>query len=278
MPTTHAANIDVKAALAEAEELYRARNPRSFAQHRDGLRHDAGRQHALGHPCRPVPADYRARRGRAAVGSGRPRIRRFPERVHSRHLWSFASEDPRCDHPRARGRAQFRRPQPAGSRVRRGDPGALPVDRTVAADQFRHRGQFDGGQRRARDHRPLQNPGVRRRLSRQRLLLPGRAEPDQRAVRIPARPIQRLGAGAGVGRAAPRRPRGDPDRADARQRRLHPGRAGLSRRIASVGERDRGIADLRRGDDLAPGAGRAAAGLRHPPGPDDPWASISAAA
>src|SRR5580704_15589747 len=34
MPTTHAANIDVKAALAEAAELYRARNPRSFAQHR----------------------------------------------------------------------------------------------------------------------------------------------------------------------------------------------------------------------------------------------------
>jgi len=31
---THTANIDIAAALAEAEELYRARNPRSLAQHR----------------------------------------------------------------------------------------------------------------------------------------------------------------------------------------------------------------------------------------------------
>jgi glutamate-1-semialdehyde 2,1-aminomutase len=34
MKTGHPANIDIKAALAEAEELYRARNPASFAQHR----------------------------------------------------------------------------------------------------------------------------------------------------------------------------------------------------------------------------------------------------
>src|SRR5713101_7352095 len=33
MTTTHHANIDIKAALAEAEELYRARNPKSLAQH-----------------------------------------------------------------------------------------------------------------------------------------------------------------------------------------------------------------------------------------------------
>jgi glutamate-1-semialdehyde 2,1-aminomutase len=33
MTTTHPANIDIKAALAEAEELYRARNPKSFDQH-----------------------------------------------------------------------------------------------------------------------------------------------------------------------------------------------------------------------------------------------------
>jgi glutamate-1-semialdehyde 2,1-aminomutase len=34
MPTTHPANIDIAAALAEAEELYRGRNPKSLAQHR----------------------------------------------------------------------------------------------------------------------------------------------------------------------------------------------------------------------------------------------------
>jgi glutamate-1-semialdehyde 2,1-aminomutase len=34
MAPTHSANIDIGAALAEAEELYRARNPKSVAQHR----------------------------------------------------------------------------------------------------------------------------------------------------------------------------------------------------------------------------------------------------
>ena len=34
MTTAHPANIDIGAALAEAEELYRARNPKSLAQHR----------------------------------------------------------------------------------------------------------------------------------------------------------------------------------------------------------------------------------------------------
>jgi glutamate-1-semialdehyde 2,1-aminomutase len=35
MSTTHAVNIDIKAALTEAEEQYRARNPQSFARHRE---------------------------------------------------------------------------------------------------------------------------------------------------------------------------------------------------------------------------------------------------
>jgi glutamate-1-semialdehyde 2,1-aminomutase len=35
MTSTHPANIHIDAALAEAEELYRARNPKSFAQHRE---------------------------------------------------------------------------------------------------------------------------------------------------------------------------------------------------------------------------------------------------
>jgi glutamate-1-semialdehyde 2,1-aminomutase len=34
MTRTHPTNIDIRGALAEAEELYRARNPKSFAQHR----------------------------------------------------------------------------------------------------------------------------------------------------------------------------------------------------------------------------------------------------
>src|SRR6266566_1005165 len=35
MTTTHPANIDIEAALAEAEELYRGHNPKSLAQHRE---------------------------------------------------------------------------------------------------------------------------------------------------------------------------------------------------------------------------------------------------
>ena len=35
MTRSHSANIDLEAALAEAEELYRARNPKSLAQHRE---------------------------------------------------------------------------------------------------------------------------------------------------------------------------------------------------------------------------------------------------
>src|ERR1700680_3312960 len=35
MAIRHPANIDLEAALAEAEELYRARNPKSLAQHHE---------------------------------------------------------------------------------------------------------------------------------------------------------------------------------------------------------------------------------------------------
>ena len=38
MTENRAANIDLEAALAEAEEQYRARNPRSLAQHREACR------------------------------------------------------------------------------------------------------------------------------------------------------------------------------------------------------------------------------------------------
>ena len=47
MSTTHPANIDIAAALAEAQELYRARNPKSLAQYEDGLRRAARRQYAI---------------------------------------------------------------------------------------------------------------------------------------------------------------------------------------------------------------------------------------
>ena len=64
MSPSHPANIDLAAALAEAQEQYRARNPKSLAQPRGGLRRHARRQHPLRDLCRAVPADDGARRGR----------------------------------------------------------------------------------------------------------------------------------------------------------------------------------------------------------------------
>ena len=109
----------------------------------------------------PFPLTMVEGRGRASVGCRRARIRRFPQRVHRRALRPLAPGDPQGDRRGARRRHQFRRARPGRGAVRRGDLRPLPVDRPGALHQFRHRGQSDGGQRRARDHRPQQGPGVR---------------------------------------------------------------------------------------------------------------------
>jgi glutamate-1-semialdehyde 2,1-aminomutase len=56
---------------------------------------------------------------------------------------------------------------------------------------------------------------------------------------------QRSCCGRSACPATPGRTRGDPRRADAGHHRLRPGRAGVPRRLARLGGRDRGIADLR---------------------------------
>ncbi len=128
--------------------------------------------------------------------------------------------------------------------VCRGALRPVPVDRPGAVHQFRHRGQFDGGQRRPRDHRPAQNPGLWRRLSWRRVLFPRPWQRGERAVRLSDRPLQRHDSGRRPGPPPSRRARRDPGRADAGDDRLHPGRACLSRRVARARRRDRGGADL----------------------------------
>ena len=151
MSTSHPANIDLAAALAEAQEQYRARNPKSLAHARGGLRRPARRQHPLGDLCRAVPADDGPGRRRASVGRRRPRIRRFPQRIHRRHFRPFAPGDPPRPRRGARRRLEHGRARPRRGALRRGDLRPLPVDRSGALHQQRHRGQSDGGRaRRAR--------------------------------------------------------------------------------------------------------------------------------
>ena len=56
MSTSHPANIDLAAALAEAQEQYRARNPEEPRDPRGGLRRPARRQHPL---ARSMPSRSR---------------------------------------------------------------------------------------------------------------------------------------------------------------------------------------------------------------------------
>ncbi len=82
-------------------------------------------------------------------------------------------------------------------------------------------------------------------------------------------PLQRHRGHAGTDRAARSGPgTGDPG-ADDGWRRLHRRGAGVPRHAARDHQQGRRAADPGRGDDVAPVAGRAAAGARHQAGPDD---------
>ena len=146
MSPTHPANIDIAAALAEAQEQYRARNPKSLAQYEAA--------------CAALPGGNT----RSAIF-----VEPFPLTMvkgEGAHLWDadgheyvdFLSEftaglfghshprDPPRDRRGARRRRQFRRARAGRGALCRGDLRALSVDRPGALHQFRHRGQSDGGQ------------------------------------------------------------------------------------------------------------------------------------
>ena len=225
MTITHPANIDIEAALAEAEEHYRARNPKSLAQHREACAAMPGGNTRSAIHVDPFPLTIARGEGARLWDIDGHEYVDFLSEFTAGILRPFAPGDPQGDRGGARRRPQFRRAQCDRGAVRRGDLRPLPVDRAGALHQFRHRGQSDGGQRGAGDHRPAEDPGVRRRLSWRRVLFPRPWQRAQRAVRVSARAIQRPRRGRGAGPAAPSRARRDPDRADAGHHRLHPGRA-----------------------------------------------------
>ena len=109
MSETALRNADIDAALAEAKEAYVARNPKSLARYVEATAVMPGGNTRTVLHLRAVPARHRARRGLPAVGPRRRRVRRFPRRIHRRHLRPFASGDPRRDRPRAGRRHQLRR-------------------------------------------------------------------------------------------------------------------------------------------------------------------------
>ena len=84
MPDTHPANIDIDAALAEARSCTRARNPKSRAQYEEACAALPGGNTRSAIYAEPFPLTMVKRRGRASVGCRRPRIRRFPQRIHRR--------------------------------------------------------------------------------------------------------------------------------------------------------------------------------------------------
>ena len=270
MSTSHPANIDLAAALAEAQEQYRARNPKSLAHPRGGLRRPARRQHPLGDLCRAVPADDGPGRRRASVGRRRPRIRRFPQSEFTAGIfghshpairraldaaldggWNMGAHGP----AEARFAAAICDRFPSIDLVRFTNSGTEANLMAVAAARaitgrdkvLVFKGGYHGGA----------------------LLFPRQGQRGQRAVRLPARALQRHRRDPRAGRAARAGPRRDPDRADARRQRLHPGDARVPRRSARAGQRDRRDPDLRRGHDLAPRARRVAGRARHPAGHDD---------
>ena len=269
MSTTHPTNIDIAAALAEAQELYRARNPKSLAQYEAACAAMPGGNTRSAIFVDPFPLTMAKGEGAHLWDLDGHEYVDFLSRVYRRPVRPFASRDPPRDRRRARQRLEPRRAGRGRGAVCRGHLRPLPLDRAGALHQFRHRGQSDGGRCGARFDRPQQDPGLFRRLSRRRLLFPRQGQRRQRAVRLSRRGIQRHRGNARACHAAPRRSRGDHDRADARRQRLHPGEPRVSRRSARLGERNRRRLDLRRGHDLAPRAGRAAGGARHQPRYDD---------
>jgi len=151
MATRQPANIDIEAALAEAEEFYRAATQRaSHSTMRHALRMPGGNT-ALGDPCRPVPADDYARRWARLWDLDGHGIHRFSQRIYRRDLRSFASGDPQGDSIEALDEGlKLWGTQCDRSTVRGGDLRAFSRRSSWCASPIRHGGQSDGGQRCAR--------------------------------------------------------------------------------------------------------------------------------
>ena len=230
-----------------------------------GARH-ARRQHAHGAALRSVSRGAGKGRGRVPDRSRRPHLHRLPRRVHGRPLWAFGAEDPARHQGGAGRRPGAGRPQPLRGAPGRAHVPALPGPGAGPLLQFGlgiHAHEPEPG---ARRHGPRRGDGLQRRLPRRLRLLRGRRLADQRPLPLCDGRLQRHRGHAAADRPARQEPRGHHHRADDGQRRLHSGRAGIPARPARGGGSARHRADLRRGHDLAAGAGRAARQARRHPG------------
>ena len=136
MTTPHPANIDVAAALAEAEELYRARNPKSLAQHREACAAMPGGNTRSAIYVDPFPLTMARGEGARLWDVDGHEYVDFLSEFTAGHFRPFAPGDPPGDRRGARQRAEFRRAQPDRGALCRGDLRPLPVDRAGALHQF----------------------------------------------------------------------------------------------------------------------------------------------
>ena len=155
-----------------------------------------------------APPFIAARRGRAPVGRGRPRLHRLRRLVGAAH--------PRPRRPRGGGGGhrggppghQLRRADRARGRDGRDDRGRLSVHGDGAAGQLGHRGRDERDPRGPRCHRARPARQVRRLLPRPRRQPAGEGRLGRRHLRDP----RQQGRAGGAGRA-------DPDRGLQRPRR-----------------------------------------------------------
>ena len=101
MSPSHPANIDLAAALAEAQEQYRARNPRSLALHEEACTALPG-----GNTRSAIYAELpltmvRGKGARLWDADGHEYVDFFG--IHRRGVRPFAPGDPPCPRRRARG-------------------------------------------------------------------------------------------------------------------------------------------------------------------------------
>ena len=266
---TTLANINLDAALAEARERFIAANPASLAAHVEATAVMPGgnTRSVLFHTPFPL-AMARGDGCRLWDADGHEYVDMLGE-FSAGPVWPQQPGDPRGAGRGARCRVEPGRTRRDGGTAGATARGPVPVARPSAVHQFRDRGEPDGDRDRHRRDRAAAGDGVRRRVSRRHPVFRGRRGAGQRAAPVGDGPLQRRGRGAGAGAGACGRPGLHPGRADARQRRLHPGRARLPAGAARRRDRNRGRPGVRRGHDQ-PHVGRRAAGApRDHAGHDD---------
>ena len=156
-------------ALAEASAAYAGAEPEEPRALNRSRVVPARRQHSVVAFLRSVPAHHRPRRGVPAVGRRRPRIPRFPGRVHRRCLRPFRAGDPRArSSPRLNEGINL-----SGHTALEAALARIICERFPSIDLVRFTNSGTEANLMAlaaatRVHRPQEDPGVRRRLSRRR--------------------------------------------------------------------------------------------------------------